>query len=318
MMPSLVSKIRRRLDRRVSTLAGAAISHPSVHRLREKWYARALESHRSVLQPLSGVSGQIVADLKSGGISQLLLAGLGIPGSSQLITLGQELVAQELADFHSQADAGRTFLMMRPAPVIANPEVYLFGLNPVFLDIAEAYVGLPVAYDGVSIQYTLANGDEEATRMWHRDREDRKMLKIVLYLNDVQGDDGPFELLSKKFEPGTREPRYFLNAEERIALAAGKLGTPVSCEGPSGTAIFADTANYFHRGKPAIGRNRAAVFFSYFAQRPEYPFFCDRSGLPRSEIRRMVRGLTARQQRAALWREKLPLPLRLIPSYPVV
>lgn len=315
---SLVSKIKRRLDREVSTLAGAALSHPPVQRLRAKRYSRALKRHQPSGRSLPDLSDTVVANVRSQGIFQLPLANLAIEGSSELVSTAQQLVAEELEDFRSQAQAGRTFLMMRASPIIAHPELYTFGLNPAFLDIAEAYLGLPCGYDGVSIQYTLANGDEEATRLWHRDREDRKMLKIAIYLNDVDSDGGPFELLSKVFEPNTRSQRYFFTPEERVVLDAGGMGTPVSCVGPSGTTIFADTANFFHRGRPAVGRDRSAIFFSYISHRPEYPFFCDRSGLPRADIRRMVRSLAPRQQRAALWRDQLSLPLRFIPTYPVV
>jgi hypothetical protein len=319
MVPLLMSKIRRRVNSKLSRFADVAISLPPVHDFREKQYAREVESHRAALPELSGAPQKIVADLQLGGLSQAPLGDLGIVGTSELISLGQQLITAEMEDFQSQANAGIKFLMMRAAPVIANPELYLFGLNSVFLDIAEAYIGLPVGYDGVSVQYTIANGEEAATRIWHRDREDRKMLKIIVYLNDVHTDGGPFQLLPRM--PDTaREQRYLylLTPDERVALDAGRLGAPVDCEGPSGTAIFADTARFFHRGKPSLGRDRSAIFFSYFAQHPQRPFFCDRSGLPRHEIGRIVRGLTPRQRSAALWQDALALPWRLIPSASVV
>jgi hypothetical protein len=44
---------------------------------------------------------------------------------------------------------------------------------------------LPVAYDGASVNYTVADGREVSTRRWHRDWEDRRMLKVAVCLNDV-------------------------------------------------------------------------------------------------------------------------------------
>jgi hypothetical protein len=316
MVRLLVSKIRRRINWKLSRFAARATSLAAVREFREKRYARELENHQPALPELSGVPQRIVADLRLGGLSQAPLGHLGIVGTSAIISSGQHLVTREREYFQSQANEGSKFLMMRAASLLANPEHYLFGLNSLFLDIAEAYIGLPVGYDGVSIQYTVADGEEVSTREWHRDREDRKMLKIIVYLNDVDADGGPFQLLPRKFDPARKQP-YLLTPEERVSLEAGELGAPVSCEGPGGTAIFADTAKFFHRGKPALGRDRSAIFFSYFAQRPQYPFFCDRSGLPRDEIDRIVRGLTLRQRRAALWRNALALPWRLIPSDPV-
>jgi hypothetical protein len=318
-MSSLVSKVRRRVNSKLHAFADVAISLPPVHGFLEKRYARQLETHQAALPELCGVTQKIVADLRLGGVSQAPLGHLGIDGTSEIISLGQDLVAKEMDHFQSQAKAGIKFLMMRAAAVLANPQLYLFGLNSSFLDIAETYIGLPVGYDGVSIQYTRADGEETATRLWHRDREDRKMLKIIVYLNDVDTGGGPFQLLPRV--PDTaREQRYLylLAPEERAALDAGKLGKPTQCEGPSGTAIFADTATFFHRGKPTVRRDRSAIFFSYFAQCPQRPFFCDRSGMPRHEIGHLVRGLTPRQRNAALWRDTLPLPWRLLPTAAVV
>jgi hypothetical protein len=314
-----VSKIRRRVNSKLSELAAKAISLPPVHDLRERHYARDVQSHQAALPNLGGVPQKIVKDLRLNGLSKAPLADLGVAGTSRIISLAQDLVAQEMGHFRAQAEAGIAFLMMRPAPVVANPELYLFGLNPMFLDIAEAYIGLPVGYDGVSIQYTVADGAEVATRDWHRDREDRRMMKIIVYLNDVDTDGGPFQQLPF-VSSSARKQRYLysLMPEERAALAAGKLGTPVDCEGPVGTAVFSDTARFFHRGKPAVARDRSAIFFSYFAQRPQYPFFCDRSGLPHHEIGRIAQGLSPRQRSAALWRDALPLPWRLIPSASII
>jgi hypothetical protein len=314
-LPVIVSKIKRRVNSKLTGFAAAAVALPAVHGFREKRHARDLESHQSALPELSGLPQKIVADLRLGGHSRAPLGNLGIAGTSEMIALAQDLASKEMEHFESQFKSGIKVLMMRPAPLIANPELFLFGLNPLFLDIAEAYIGLPVGYDGVSIQHTAVDREEVATRDWHRDREDRKMLKIIVYLNDVDSAGGPFQLLPRKFEdPRDLRYQYLFSPDERIAMRAGTLGTPVDCEGPGGTAIFADTAKFFHRGKPAVGRNRNAIFFSYFAQQPQHPIFCDRSGLPNHDIRRIARGLNPRQRSAALWRDSLALPWRLLPS----
>jgi hypothetical protein len=293
----------------------AGISWRRIHAFRERRYARALQRHRDALPQLSGIPNGIVSDLIRTGISQAPLDDLDIPEASEVVSLAEQLVTRDIGYFNSQASDGIQFLMLRSADIAANPQLYLFGLHPLLLDIAEAYIGLPVAYDGVSIQYTVADGRAVATRDWHRDREDRKMLKIAIYLNDVDASGGPFQL-HPGISSSAREYRflYSLTPEERMKLEAGAMGEPVECDGPRGTAVFADTARYFHRGKPALGQDRAAMFFSYFAQNPQRPFFCDRSGLRRDEIGRMVQGLSPRQRSAALWHEALPLRWRLIPT----
>jgi hypothetical protein len=314
----LVSKIRRRVDRKLSGFADSAISLAPLHGFLERRYARDVEKHRPTLPGLPGAARDIVSALERTGVSTAHLGSLGIPGAAEIIALAQQLVAKEMADFHAQANAGQKFVVMRGETVVANPEIFLFGLREQLLDIAEAYIGLPVGYDGVTIQHTFADGEAVSTREWHRDREDRRMLKVLVYLNDVDTNGGPFQLLPR-FGDSVRaqDYLYLLTPDEQVALEAGTLGTPMDCEGPNGTAVFADTAGFFHRGKPAVGRDRTAMIFSYIAKRPQRPFFCDRSGLPRVEIRRLAHALTPRQRSAALWRETLPLPWRLIPTAPV-
>lgn len=126
------------------------------------------------------------------------------------------------------------------------------------LAIAEAYLGLPIAYDGPSINYTVADGREVSTRKWHRDWEDRRMLKVAIYLNDVDAEGGPFQMV-KRTDADRSEVngyRYDLASDGQMSarLGADFRDAIVSCEGAAGTVIFTDTAHFFHRGKPAVAR----------------------------------------------------------------
>ena len=77
--------------------------------------------------------------------------------------------------------------------------------------------------------------------------------------------------------------------------------------------IFSDTASQYHRGKPAISRDRCAIFYNYFSRVPRHPFFCERSGLSRSQIAKLADGLTPEQRDCVLWRDSLPAIARLVP-----
>jgi hypothetical protein len=97
-----------------------------------------------------------------------------------------------------------------------------------------------------------------------------------------------------------------------------KLVTPLKpgdiriCTGKAGTLIFADTARFFHRGKPATGRERFTIFYSYFAWRPRH-LFLQGTRLSRGQIVQLVERLGVEQQAAALWRNNLSWGNRLIP-----
>jgi hypothetical protein len=253
----------------------------------------------------------IVAMLQAHGIAQSHIDVLDLPGTSVMISSVGALIEAWRVRLREQARSGSDFLMIPPNDIVSRPEIFRFGLHPELLKLAEAHIGLPVAFDGVTVQYTVADGRQVSTRDWHRDREDRRMVKLAIYLNDVDDAGGPFQLLPQE---RAHDGGFYLSEAEAAQVHAGEGCTPpVSCEGPAGTVVFADTARFFHRGKPATGQDRAAVFFSYFARKPQRPYFCERSGLTRCQIAALTEGMLPEQRAAALWQRALPLRWRLVP-----
>lgn len=276
-------------------------------------YRQALTKHKPALPALSGLDLEICEGLEQHGLFvtsiealDLALSAERMPAeitSAEIMATGQKIAQNFAAEARMRAASGETFLMVPPSATLTQPDLFTWGLQERLLDIVEAYLGLPPAYDGMTIIYTVANGDEEATRRWHRDREDRRMVKIIIYLNDViAGEGGPFQL----------DP-----ASESAGSVADRDAPIVTCEGKAGTVIFTDTARFLHRGEPASKTDRAAIFYSYFSRRPSSPYYCERSGLSRKQIAALAAGVSARQRGAILWREHLPWPLRVLPSAPI-
>jgi len=177
------------------------------------------------------------------------------------------------------------------------------------LKIVEGYLGLPPAYDGPKVAYTPADGRQAGTRLWHRDREDRRMMKIAVYLTDVPDSGGPLQCLKREVYDGPVN-RDFSYPVLTHAQLERKLGRPIvddditSCTGPAGTVVFMDTARLYHRGKPALDTARRAVFQSYFSRNPRHPFFCERSDLSRAEMAHFATELSSPAQRNAVcWRD---------------
>jgi hypothetical protein len=278
-------------------------------------HARAVERHRAPV--LSGIDARIVDALNRDGIFVTSLSALGLGAHEMLLEKGMQLADRYAAEARMRAARGAPFLYIPPDWLAEHPEFFAWGMQDRLLDIAEAYIGLPPAYDGVCINYTVADGREVATRKWHRDWEDRRMLKVAVYLHGVDAQGGPFQMIKRhdSAQSDVHGYRYDLASDADLV---DRLGDDyhrdiVSCEGEGGTVIFTDTARFFHRGKPATARDRAAIFYSYFAERPRHPFLCERTGMARRDIARLAAMMPARQQRAALWRDRLPLLLRMIP-----
>lgn len=313
----MLAGLRRRIGNIPSDLMQRAVALPRVKRWRDSRSAARTTLYRANVTP-GATARRIAAELEASGIVQLPLGSPDLPDFTPLLSVAQQMVADHAATLAATAER-QDFVLLPPAEMTRHSEIFRYGLDPALLEIVETYLGQPVAYDGVVIQYTPPDGRVAATRMWHRDREDRRMLKLAFYLNDVDENGGPFELLPlahiDRGPHGDRADPFILDDLDQDVLAAsGLFNMAVSCTGPAGTAILADTARFFHRGRPATGRARGAIFYSYFAARPEHPFFCDRSGLTRSQVRSLVREMDGRQRAAALWHDRLPLGWRLVPS----
>lgn len=73
----------------------------------------------------------------------------------------------------------------------------LFGLSERILSIVENYIKLPIFYRGVIVRRDYADGQEIGTRLWHKDFEDDKIVKIIIYASDFDENSGPFQILPK-------------------------------------------------------------------------------------------------------------------------
>jgi len=282
-----------------------------------KRHRAAVTRHARRLPDLDAIGNDVVAQLNRKGVCVTTLDALRIHGAAEVVDAAWQLSSHFAPEARALARDGRQFIIVPPLQIVRNPDIYRLGLHERLLDIVESYIGLPVAYDGVAINYTVADGLEIATRKWHRDREDRRMLKVAIYLHDVDEEGGPFQCIARQDTVRSDIDGYHYEFGEDPLLKA-RLGPDyaddvVSCTGLKGTVVFCDTARFFHRGKPATGRDRAALFYSYFANPPRHPFLCERSGIDRSEALQMIEGLPDRQRRAALWRRQLSPVMRMIP-----
>lgn len=185
--------------------------------------------------------------------------------------------------------------------------IFRAGLDIKLLRIIEHYLQLPVGYGGVDIFFTVADGVERGARTWHKDGEDHPMIKVAVYLNDVGENDGPLEILHlQRTSPDFDKLRGFRQQKLIDLQNEGKIKFGItSFTGPLGSVILCDTSKYFHRGKPATGRNRRALFFNYYANKPLTPYFCPNPPFPPDRMKELVSDLSMAQRNAALWRENL-------------
>lgn len=318
--PARLSRLRARVAGMRDTPARMALRLTNVGAVRRtlaRRYEASVARHRAAMPALAGIDRDILEGLRRDGVFVTTLAALGYDGSGRLMQSASYVAEKFAAEARRRVAAGSDFNLVPAEEIVRRPEIFRWGLQSRLMALAEAYLELPAAYDGVSLNYTVADGREVSTRRWHRDWEDRRMLKVAVYLNDVDEDGGPFQMVKRRSE-GQDDRSGFTydvatDGELEQRLGADFRDRIESCTGQAGTVVFTDTAGYFHRGKPATRRDRKALFYSYFARTPRHPFFCERSGLSRRDLRMLLPGLNAQQRAAVQWRKTLPLLIRAIP-----
>jgi hypothetical protein len=257
------------------------------------WQKR--RAHAAHLPALDPRDLAIVEGLRRDGGFVTSLAALAVPGTEAMLAAADRLGA---ATAGRKPGKGGFNIQPSAAELEACPELIRWGLDERLLAIVANYLGLPAAYRGLTLRRDIAGGGATETRLWHRDDEDFRICKIIVYLNDVGLDGGPYEFIGKREAPALwRLPAGY----QRIADADMARWAPEdrwrTCTGPRGTAVFADTCRVLHRGRIAARADRLALFFCYNSTEPVHPQHC-RPLFDRAAFRARSPGLSAVQEAA--------------------
>jgi Phytanoyl-CoA dioxygenase (PhyH) len=227
---------------------------------------------------------QIVVDrLLEDGYATVVLGDLLADAAawSELETDAAEFIAETEAELaREQAGgesalrrrAGKEFLVRKYAWGVQlgldDPWLRL-GANPRLLDIANAYLGMWSKLEYVDVWYTPpAGGDERrSSQRWHRDFNDRHLLKAFVYLVDVDEETGPFEYVPRSAPGGELDRLWPWRPLGDNYPPEGELedridGRAVTFTAPKGTIIFCNTSG-FHRGGFARSKPRALATFTW-------------------------------------------------------
>lgn len=267
-------------------------------------YKAALEKYVGNLPVLSPNDLTLVDILRCEGIVVTSLEALAIP-STPLVLNAQKKILPTIPR-HLSSNKNEYVVHASSAQIMEYPELFLWGLEERLLNIVENYIGLPVAYHGLYFRRDIANNIQVKSRLWHIDREDRRILKIIVYLHDVSDDNGPFQYIPKPLTSLlSRSLKYnYGYIRDKAVKSVIPTSDWKSCTGPSGTVIFVDTASIFHRGKVPVGSDRFTLFFDYTSQRPKHPFYC-KSSLSKDELLLLATRLSKRQRECIFWRKGL-------------
>jgi len=282
-----VHRTRTRFAARVNRVASGLERRGVIatYQLHDRLLAnRASRRRYAQEQPvLDEVQQGIVDRLREEGYATLPLAEL-LPESevwSELETDAARFVADTEEQLARESEGGDSTLRRRPGKEFVvrkyaygvklgldDPWLRL-GTNRRLLDVANAYLELWSKLEYVDVWYTPPAGAEErrSSQRWHRDFNDRHLLKAFVYLVDVDEQTGPFEYVPRS-APGGELDRLWPwrplgdNYPPQDELADKVDGRAVTFTAPKGTIIFCNTSG-FHRGGFSTGNPRVLATFTW-------------------------------------------------------
>ncbi len=282
-------------------------------------YQAFLQRYGSHLPLLAPDELNIVEAIRHTGVAVTSLAALQIEQTPAFLAAALA-VSQELAEQATWPRyAGKHTLTATAQQLLQHPVLLHWGASEKILKIAEAYLGLPVAYDGLSFYHSVADCREAGPRKWHRDKEDWKMLKVCVYLHEVTPAGGPFECVhpainEEILQKAQQKYQVFRTSELQTLLGREDHNWYHSYSGVQGTVLFLDPATFYHRGCPPRQQDRSAIFFGYFSRRPKHPFFGGRSPLSQQQLANFAQELPESVRDCVTWREQLKGLGRYIPK----
>jgi hypothetical protein len=232
---------------------------------------------------------RVVAALEADGYAVLQLAELlNDPElEAAVMTQGDVFVAETERNLAREAEGGTEVELRRRAGKEFVVRAYSFdgisleaGSNAWFravtsrriLDIANSYLQMWTKLSYVDLWYTAAQAagaERTASQLWHRDFDDKHLLKAFLYLVDVDAGAGPFEYIGGS-HPGGRYSATLPWApmqtgrfsEEEVGKHFPATDAIRTFTAPRGTVILCNTSG-LHRGGFATERPRALATATY-------------------------------------------------------
>ena len=270
---------------------------------KEMNYRLARKKHVENLPAISDYEQNLIDTLRTEGVAMTSLQALSIPSTELMLQAANNLMPK-IPQSTSQ-NKNEYVVHATPQQILEHKEVFLWGLEQRLINIVENYIGLPVAYHGAYFRRDIVNPVQVKSRLWHVDPEDRKVLKVIIYLNKVDENNGPFEYIPQTFTSqivSSLKYRYGYVQDKTMEKVVSPSDFK-SCKGIAGTVILASTGSIFHRGKMPIYSDRYTVFFDYTSRKPIVHNHYGASFLSDEQLRLLAKNLTPQQKECVFWKD---------------
>lgn len=153
-------------------------------------------------------------------------------------TLAQRADEVRVADYHLR-------------DVIACPHILALANSPPLLGLAARYMGCKPTISALGLRWSFpVPGSDSALQAFHRDSEDWRYLKVLVYLTDVDDGAGPHVYLhGSHLTQAPMRLRFYSDSEISSAHGADMLLTAI---GTRGFCFAVDTAGIHKGAAPAL------------------------------------------------------------------
>jgi hypothetical protein len=257
----------------------------ATYELHDRLLANRVSRRRYAQEPsaLDATQQDILERLRTEGYATVPFSKL-VPDPAvwkELEADAQRFVAETERGLAEEGEGGESALRRRPGKefvvrkyaygVQLGPEDpwLRLGINPRLLELANAYLEMWSKLEYVDMWYTPPADEEErrSSQRWHRDFNDRHLLKAFIYLVDVDEHTGPFEYVPRSAPGGELDGLWPWrplgdNYPPQDELVSRIEEHAVTFTAPKGTIIFCNTAG-FHRGGFSTGKPRVLATFTW-------------------------------------------------------
>lgn len=246
---------------------------------------RSRSLHARQRPSLDAVQQRIVEELDSNGFALVSFLDLFSEQEWQAVErqaaafvaetetgLANETAGEEEGELRRRA--GKEFLVRKydAGAVLPLDDPWLAACSSRrLLDVANEYLQLWAKLEYIDLWYSIPVGEDaerRASQLWHRDFDDSHLLKVFLYLADVDNLTGPFEYVPGSQPGGVHgdfhpwEPMGVGRISEQELAKRVPADQVRTFTAPKGTMIFCNTSG-LHRGGFAEAKPRVLAAVTY-------------------------------------------------------
>jgi hypothetical protein len=129
------------------------------------------------------------------------------------------------------------------------------------LDLAAGYIGCKPTISALSLRWSFPSATgEQQLQAFHRDSDDWRYLKLMVYLTEVKANGGPHVFVrGTHVEPATLRLRFYKDADVLARYGADRI---IAVTGPRGHGFAVDTAG-IHKGEVPTAARRLMLQIQY-------------------------------------------------------